>query len=98
MFLEARAAGCFSSTFVLKLDGRTLGKYEGRWFSESLDIAMIERRQLEFRKVGWLGSQFELLTGDELLGSCCRSGILTSSWDLVLSSGPGQLVKEGWFG
>ena len=48
MFLEARAASCFSSTFVLKLDDRAIGKYEGRWFSESLDLALTGRR----RRVG----------------------------------------------
>jgi len=100
MFLEARAASCFSSTYVLKLDDRAIGKYEGRWFSESLDLALTGRRRLEFRNVGWLSSHFELVaTGDELmLASCCHSGIFTASWDLLLSTGPGQLVKEGWFG
>jgi len=56
MFLEARAADCFSSKFVLKVNGRSLGMFQGRWFSESLDIELTERRHLQFRKVGWLGS------------------------------------------
>jgi hypothetical protein len=99
MLLEARAANCFSSKFVLTIDRRPLGKFEGRWFSESLDIDLLERRHLEFRKVSWLGSQFALVdpADEQPLGSCGRSGLLTSSWDVSLSTGPGQLVKAGWF-
>src|SRR5262245_7753571 len=101
MILEGRAAGCFSATFVLKLNGRPVGKYEGRWFSESLDVALTERRRLEFHKVGWMGSDFELLAAEqdeeEVLGSCRRSGIFTSGWDLHLSAGAAHLVRPGWF-
>ena len=34
--LQAEPANCFSSTFVLKLDGRPVGKFEGRFMSEGL--------------------------------------------------------------
>ena len=100
MFLEARVAGCCSATFVLKLNDQPIGKYEGRWFSESLDLALKGMRKLEFRNVGWLSSQFELIDddADEVVASCQRSGIFTSSWDVVLSLGSGRLVKQGWFG
>jgi len=100
MILEARAANCFSSKFVLKVNGRPFGKFQGRWFGESLDVDLTERRHLQFRKVGWLGSQFELVdpTYKQLLGGCSRSGLFTSSWDLNLSAGPGRLEKAGWFG
>ena len=47
MILEARAANCCSSTFVLKVDDRPVGKFEGRWFSESLDISLTGRRRLQ---------------------------------------------------
>jgi hypothetical protein len=99
MILEARAEGCFSSRFVLKVNRRATGKFEGRWFSESQDVYLTERRRLEFRKVGWLGSQFELVDPghDELLGTCQRSGFFTSSWDLEVSIGPGVLERAGWF-
>src|SRR5262249_27750794 len=75
------------------------GRFQGRWFSESLDIDLTERRHLQFRKVGWLGSQFELIdtTWKQLLGSCGRSGFFTSSWDLNLSIGPGRLERADWF-
>jgi len=97
--LEARAAGCFSTTFVLKVNGRPIGKFQGRWFSESLDVYLTERRHLEFRKVGWLGGGFELVDSahGRLLASSGPSGFLASSWDLNLSRGPGQLVRAGWF-
>jgi hypothetical protein len=99
MILEARAKNCFSTTFVLKRDSRPIGKFEGRWLSESLDIYVTKRRRLEFRKLNWLGSRFELIDGNDgqVLGSCNRSGLLTSSWDLSLSAGDAQLVKAGWF-
>jgi hypothetical protein len=99
MILEARAANCFAWTFVLKLDDRPIGKYEGQWFSENLTVHLTERRHLEFRKISWIGSQFQLvdLAVEEVVGECDRSGIFTSSWDLSVSTGLGQLVKPGWF-
>jgi hypothetical protein len=99
MLLEAEAANCFSSTFVLKIDGRPVGKFEGRWFSEGLDLALVERRRLRFEKVGWIGSRFQLVAEDdeEPIAEADRAGLFTSSWDLVLSVGPARMEREGWF-
>jgi hypothetical protein len=99
MLLEARAANCCSSKYVLKLDGRAIGKFEGRWFSESLDVNLTERRQLQLQKVTWMGSQFVLRAeGEEQpLGTAQRSGFFSSSWDLYLGSGEGRLERAGWF-
>ena len=99
MLLEAKAASCFSSKFVLKANGRASGLFQGRWFSEGLAIDLTERRHLQFRKVGWLSSQFELVDPlyKEILGSCNRSGFFTNGWDLNLSIGPGRLERVGWF-
>jgi hypothetical protein len=100
MFLEAQAAHCFSSTYILKRNGMPIGKYEGRWFSQDQDIHLTGRRSLQFRKVGWLASEFELVTaGDEsVVGRCCRSGLFSTSWELVLSIGVGKLWQMSWFG
>src|SRR5262249_9986842 len=97
--LEARAANCCSSKYVLKLDGRPIGKFEGRWFSESLDVNLTERRQLALQKVSLMGSQFVLRAQDEEqpLGSAQRSGFFSSGWDLILSTGGCRLEKAGWF-
>jgi len=99
MLLQAEATSCFSSTFVLKLDGQAIGKIEGRWLGESLDISLLERRRLTFEKVSWMGSHFRLLAEGESnpLGEATRSGIFTSGWDLTLSIGSAQMVREGWF-
>src|SRR5688572_28741374 len=99
MILEARSSDCFSWTFVLKLNERPTGKFEARWFSENLDVQLTQRRHLEFRKIGWLGSQFELVDlGDEqILAHGDRAGMFTSAWDLTLSVGHGQLSQAGWF-
>lgn len=99
MILEARAASCFSQTYVLKVDGRPIGKFEGRWFSESLDIAMTGRRHLTFEKIGWLSSEFVLKSEEPeaYLGHADRAGIFTSSWNLDLSVGPAELARSGWF-
>jgi hypothetical protein len=99
MLLEARAASCFSTTFLLKLEGRPLGTFEGRWFSESLDVSLLERHRLQFQKNGWMGSQFVLeeLPERQPLGRANRGGVFTSSWDLEVSTGPGRLDREGWF-
>jgi len=98
MLLEAKAANCFSSKFALKVNGRMSGMFQARWFSESLDVDLTERRHLQFRKVGWLGSQFELVDPlcKQILGSCDRSGFFTSGWNLNLSVGPGRLERAGW--
>ncbi len=99
MLLEAEAASCFSSTFVLKLDGRPVGKFEGRWLSEGIDLALVGRRRLRFEKAGWVGSHFQLLAAGEQepIAEADRSGLFTSSWDLTLSVGPAQMAREGWF-
>jgi hypothetical protein len=99
MLLEAEPPSCFSSTFVLKLDGRPIGKSEGRWMSEGLDLELLGRRRLRFEKVGWLGSHFQLVAEGQPspLGEADRSGLFTSTWDLTLSIGPAQMVREGWF-
>jgi hypothetical protein len=99
MRLEARAASCFSSTYVLKADGRPVGKYEGRWFSESLDIHLTGRRKLAFEKLGWFGSEFVLKSEepDAYLGHADRAGFFTSGWNLDLSVGAAELVRAGWF-
>jgi hypothetical protein len=100
MLLEARAASCFATTFLLKLEGRPLGTYEGRWFSENLDVSLLERHQLQFQKVNWLGSEFVLeeLPEKHTLGRASRSGLFISSWDLEVSTGAGRLDRAGWFG
>jgi hypothetical protein len=99
MILEARSAGCFSWTFVLKANDRPLGKYVCRWLSEDMEIHLTERRHLELRKVGWISSRFELvdLEGEQLVAWCDRAGIFTSRWDVDLSVGAGELKPTGWF-
>jgi hypothetical protein len=99
MYLEARAESCFSSTFVLKRDGRAIGKLVGRWFSEGLDIQMVGRRSLQFVNTAWLGSSFQLtdVSGQTVFGWAQRGGIFTSSWDVQITTGPGQLVSAGFF-
>jgi hypothetical protein len=99
MNLEARAESCFSSTFVLKRDGRAIGKFVGRWFSETLDIQMIGRRSLQFVNTAWFGSAFQLAddSGETLFGTAERSGVFTRSWDLQISTGPAKLVSAGLF-
>jgi hypothetical protein len=99
MTLEARAENCCSSTFILKLDGRPHGKFEGRWFSEGLDVQCTGRQRLQFQNVRWLGSEFVLqdLESQQTLARAVRSGIFTSSWDVELSIGQAQLVHAGWF-
>ncbi len=99
MILEARAASCFSWTYVLKLNDRPIGKFEGQWLSESVTIDLTERRHLEFRKLSWIGSHFQLvdLADGTFFCECDRSGVFTSAWDVTVSIGPGQLIKPGWF-
>jgi hypothetical protein len=99
MILEARAENCFSSTHVLKLNGQAIGKIEGRFFSEGLDLALTGRRRLKLDRAGWLTSHFQLkdVETDAVLVEARPAGIFTSAWDLNLTCGPGQLRKSGFF-
>jgi hypothetical protein len=99
MILEARSADCCSTEFVLKVDGRPVGKYEGRWFSEGLDVQLLGRHTLRFEQDGWFTSRFVLKFGEEQekLVEADRAGVFTSAWDLKLSVGPAQMVLDGWF-
>ena len=60
MILEARSPNCFSRVYVLKMQGRPIGEFEGRWFSEGMDIRLIKRRRLHLEKTSMFGSQFTL--------------------------------------
>jgi hypothetical protein len=99
MILEARAASCFSWDYVLKINDRPIGKCSGRWLSENVEVQLTQRRHLEFRKVGWFGSQFELvdLTDGEVVAGAERAGIFSSAWEVRLSIGPGLFQCAGWF-
>src|SRR4051794_27415576 len=86
VLFEAQAANCFSRTLILKVDGRPFGKVEARLFGESLDVQLLERRRLAFRKQGWLSAHFDLVDvdNDQVLGQAQRGGVFTSAWDLTL--------------
>lgn len=98
MLLEARSANCCSTEFILKIDGRPVGKFEGRWFSETLDLALTGRRKLVFQKLGWMGSEFVLKREEPegYVGHADRAGMFSSQWNLDLSCGPAELAKAGW--
>ncbi len=99
MILEARAENCFSSTHVLKLNGQAIGKIEGRFFSEGLDLALTGRRRLKLDRAGWLTSHFQLKDADTdaVLVEARPAGVFTSAWGLTLTCGPAQLRKSGFF-
>ncbi len=99
MILEGRAENCFSSTHVLKLNGQAIGKIEGRFFSEGLDLALTGRRRLKLDKAGWLTSHFQLKDGesDTVLVEARPVGLFSSGWDLVLTCGKCELRKSGFF-
>lgn len=99
MELVARSPSCFSTQYVLKLDGRPVGEFRGRWFSEGIDIRLTERLKLHFEKASWLGSDFRLIDAStqEELASGRRTGFFTSRWDLDLRTGPAEMVHNSLF-
>ena len=98
MLLESRSPDCFSSRYVLKLDGRPVGSFSGRWFDEGMDVRCTGRRNLRFEKVSWLGSHFQLVGRDgTILAQADRNGFLTSSWTLQLDAADAELVSLGFF-
>jgi len=60
MILEALSPSCVSDLYVLKLGGRSIGEYRGRWFSESVEVRLTSRRRLSLKKDGWMESRFVL--------------------------------------
>ena len=95
MILEARAENCFSSTHVLKINGQAVGKFEGRFFSEGLDLALTGLRRFKFEKSGFFSSQFHLKDAETgaVLTEAQPAGIFRSGWKLNLKKRPhGRLV------
>ena len=99
MLLEASSPSCFSSQYLLKLDGRAVGEFRGRWFSEGIDIRLTERLKLHFEKTSWLGSDFRLLDANtqETLAQGRRKGFFSGTWELDLRSSRAQLVRTSFF-
>jgi hypothetical protein len=99
MILEARAENCFSQTHVLKINGQAVGKFEGRFFSESLDLALTGLRRFKFEKSGYFSSQFQLKDADSgaTLTEAQPAGMFRSGWVLQLASGPADFKKAGFF-
>jgi hypothetical protein len=97
--LAARSSSCFSSHYLLQLNGRPHGEFSGRWFSEGIDIRLTNRRRLHLDKISWAGSHFRLIDGrdETVLCEASRGGFLTTAWDLTLSAGPARLVSAGIF-
>ena len=98
MILEARSPSCFSDRYVLNLNGRPHGEFQGRWFSEGSEIRMTSRRRLRFEKLSWAGSDFKLVdsSGSKVLAEASRTGVFTSIWNLKLSTGACRMISAGW--
>jgi len=99
MLLEARREHCFSTVHVLKLDGRAVGRFQGRFWSEGIDVELLGHRRWRFVRPGWFGSEFLLQEADSdtVLARAAQAGMFTSTWDLELSIGSAKLVHAGWF-
>ena len=99
MILEARAENCFSQTHVLKINGQAVGKFEGRFFSEGLDLALTGLRRFKFEKSGFFSSHFQLIDAETraVLTEGQPAGMFRSGWVLKLASGPADLKKVGFF-
>jgi len=99
MILTAKAENCFSSTFVLKVNDKAIGKFEGRFFSEGMDVYLTGQRRFKFEKTGWMGSHFQLKDAETeaVLVETDRAGFFTSSWKLQLSKTRAELRKAGFF-
>ena len=98
MELEARAANCCSQTHVLKINGRAVSKFEGRFFSEGLDLAFTGMRRMRFEKSGFLSGRFDLKDAgsDVVLASASPGGFFSSTWNISLARGPCELRKAGF--
>src|SRR6266850_6787477 len=100
MNLEARAENCFSSSHVLKINGQAVGKFEGRFFSEGLDLALTGMRRFKFEKPGFFTNQFQLKDAETgaVLAEAHPAGIFSAAWTMKLTGGEAELRKSVWFG
>jgi hypothetical protein len=99
MNLEARNEDCCSHTFVLKINGQAVGKLEGRWFSEGLDVALTGQRRFKFENKNWLSSHFQMKDAESevVLADAKPAGFFSSAWNLNLSVGEAQFKKAGFW-
>lgn len=98
MRLTARSPSCFSNKYVLLCDGRPLGEFFGRWFSESLDIRLTDRRHWRLERKGFFHGRFSLLNEQgRCFGTAEHRGLLTSRWRLETSVGECELASAGLF-
>jgi hypothetical protein len=97
--LEAKARGCFGREYTITFKGRPLGRFHSKWFSESLSIHLLGRRDLELRKQSMFGSQFALIDTENgtQLGSAKKAGLFSRKWKLQLSIGEATLVPTFWY-
>ena len=94
--IQARARSCFSSEFLVSHNGNSLGHFRGKWFSESIQIGLLERRKLEFQKTSFWGSRFSLvdLATGTVLATAQRQGFFRLKWQLNLSVGTVFLYRK----
>jgi len=99
MLLEARPTDCFSSKHLLKLDGRPIGRFRGRWLSDGIEIEFVERLRLRFENTSWIGSGYRLIetNSGEVLATAQRAGILSGTWNLKLRSGSKEMFRTHLF-
>lgn len=98
MQLTARSPNCFSSRYVLRLDGRPLGEFTGRWFSENLNLRLTNRRRWRLHRESFWNARFSLLNeAGEYFGTARHKGFFGCRWILNTSVGECQLVSAGFF-
>jgi hypothetical protein len=99
MILEARAESCFSSIHLLKINGQAVGKFEGRYFSDALDLALTGLRRFKFERPGVFKRVFQLKDAESgaVLSEAQPAGMFSAHWMMKLSDGPAELRKTGWF-
>ena len=96
MQLEARPIGWIGTNVEFWLNGNRVGTVRPKWFSEGLDLELLER-PVRFEKPFWLKNHFVLKDAAGIeLGSATLQGFFGQRWEMNLTSGPGTLEPAGW--
>jgi hypothetical protein len=100
MILEARQEGCFSTRYLLVLDGKAVGSYRHRLFTQQQDVSLLGQRTLTFANFAFFGFDYRLhdAAQGELLAAARVSGWFTASMDLDLSIGRCRMERAALFG
>jgi hypothetical protein len=100
--IEVEVSGWFTTSHYFQTRSGSLGEFKFPAFSQQGTFRTVDGRELLMQKTSWLGSSFELVSGDRVRGSAHRPGLLRRDIPLTYdgrqySLEPEGILSRGWF-